>query len=188
MLELNSMSDLKELTDEQIIELVINQDQELYREIIERYQAKLLRYANYLVRNEAEAADVVQNAFIKAFVNLNSFKTKLKFSSWIYRIVHNEAINSLVKNKKEEPILEGMDFSGKENIVDNFIEQEEKTILRVCLSHLPIIYAEPLSLFIFEEKSYEEIADILRLSIGTVGSRISRGKILIKKICQTTRK
>ena len=182
------MIDLKELTDEKIIDRVINQDQELYREIIERYQAKLLRYANYLVRNDAEAADVVQNSFIKAFINLNSFKAKLKFSSWLYRIVHNEAINSLLKNKKEKPILEGMDFSDTENIVANFMEQEEKEALRVCASKLPIIYAEPLILFIFEEKNYEEIADILRLPIGTVGSRINRGKILIKKICQTIKK
>ncbi|MCX6793391.1 MAG: sigma-70 family RNA polymerase sigma factor [Candidatus Falkowbacteria bacterium] len=182
------MKELSILADEVVIEQVVHQDQELYREIIARYQEKLLRYANYLVHDSQEAADIVQTSFIKAFVNLNSFKAKLKFSSWIYRIVHNEAINSLLKHKKEQPILEEMDFPAKEDMVEDLMHQEEREALKTCANKLPLIYSEPLLLFIFEEKNYEEISDILRLPLGTVGSRINRGKTLIKKICQTQQK
>lgn len=65
-----------EITDEQLVEKVRRADQELYREVVGRYQEKLLRYANYLCRDEAMAADVVQQAFIKAFINLNGFDIK----------------------------------------------------------------------------------------------------------------
>ena len=76
------------------MDAVRTKDQELYGEVVRRYQDKLLRYADYLMQNESRAADVTQNAFIKAFINLNSFDTGKKFSSWIYRITHNEAINN----------------------------------------------------------------------------------------------
>jgi RNA polymerase sigma-70 factor (ECF subfamily) len=127
----------------------------------------------------------VQNTFIKAFINLNSFNTKKKFSTWIYRITHNEAINEVLKHKNEIPILEDMDFESNENIELDFSRNETKEKIRNCLAKIPLIYSEPLSLFFLEEKSYEEISDILRLAIGTVGTRINRAKILMKKICQT---
>ena len=95
------MVKIKNLSDEALVELVCSQNQELYAEIVRRYQDKLMRYAHYLTQNEDQAADVVQEAFIKAFINLKGFNTKKKFSSWIYRIVHNQAINYLKKYQKE---------------------------------------------------------------------------------------
>lgn len=180
------MNDYAELSDEQLVELVRSQDQELYRELVQRYQNKLLRYANYLVRNEEMAADVVQEALIKAFVNLQSFNTKKKFSSWLYRIVHNEAVNYLKKSKKVTP------FAGREWLADNiagdtdlendFLKREKEEDVRRSLEKLPLKYREPLILFYFEEKSYEEISDILRMPVGTVGTRISRGKALLREV------
>lgn len=178
------MNDFENLSDEEMVELVRSKDQELYRELVRRFQNKLLRYANYLVRDGEPAADVVQEAFIKAFVNLQSFNTQKKFSSWIYRIVHNEAINYLKKSKKVTP------FTGREWLPDkiksstdlenDFLKEEEKETVRFGLEKLPLKYREPLALFYFEEKSYEEISDILRLPVGTVGTRISRGKGLLR--------
>ena len=188
VISLKQMESLEKLTDEQVVDHVRTKDPEAYREIMARYQDKLMRYANYLARNDMEAADIVQNSFIKAFINLNGFDSKKKFSSWIYRIVHNEAINALAKRKHELPMPENMDFEDKKNIEMNFTKEEVRAMVRGCLSQIPPLYAEPLSLFFHEEKSYEEISDILRLPIGTVGTRINRAKILMKKICQTTQK
>jgi len=179
------MFDLSKLTDEQVADYVRRKDKEAYAEIVLRFQSKLLRYANNLTRDEAMSADIVQNSFLKAFVNLNSFKNKLKFSTWIYRIVHNEAINELVKHRRETPILPNMDFVGNIDLEDNFDKEEIKARISGCLNQIPLLYAEPLSLFFLEDKSYEEISDILRVPIGTVGTRINRAKILMKKICQT---
>lgn len=182
------MRDLKKLTDEQLIAYVRGKDQEAYLEVMLRYQNKLLRYANLLTSDEMKSADVVQNAFIKAFINLNGFNIKKKFSSWLYRIVHNEAINEMAKHKKEVPFPENFDFLDEKNMEKDFLQKETKARVEKCLSKMPLLYAEPLALFFLEEKSYEEISDILHLPTGTVGTRIKRAKILMKKICQTIKK
>ena len=88
------------LSDEELVMVIREQDQEQYAEIVNRYQDRLLRYALRLTNDRELAQDAVQKAFIKAFVNLHSFDTERKFSSWIYRIVHNESMNVLRKDKK----------------------------------------------------------------------------------------
>jgi RNA polymerase sigma-70 factor, ECF subfamily len=95
------MQNFKDFSDEQLVEEVRSKDQELYSHIVDRYQAKLMRYIKYLIFDEYKAADVVQETFIKAFINLNGFDTRKKFSSWIYRIAHNEAMNSVKKYHRE---------------------------------------------------------------------------------------
>ena len=91
------MQDISRLKDQEIVDLIRTKDKELYSELVKRYEDKLMRYALSIVGNEQKAADVVQQSFIKAYVNLQSFNLKKKFSSWIYRIVHNEAINEIKK-------------------------------------------------------------------------------------------
>jgi len=181
------MKDLNKLTDEQIIEIVRTKDKELYVEIVSRYQKKLLRYALFLIQDKTKAADAVQESFINAFINLNSFNLKMKFSSWIYRIVHNQIMNTFNKNKRELPLLDNIDFDSGKNIEIDFSKKEIKERVDRCINQMPIMYSEPLSLYYLEEKSYEEISDILRLPMGTVGTRINRAKVLMKKICQNTK-
>ncbi|MFA5792061.1 MAG: RNA polymerase sigma factor [Candidatus Paceibacterota bacterium] len=178
------MSDNEKLSDEEIVEKVRSSDQEFYTVIIERYQNKLLRYATNLIKDEHKAIDVVQESFIKAFINLNGFNIKKKFSSWIYRIVHNEAINAVKKYYKEIPMPEDVDFQSEENIEDDFFKKEIITKVEKCLGKMPLLYSEPLTLRYIEDKSYEEISDILRIPMGTVAIHISRAKILMKHICQ----
>jgi RNA polymerase sigma-70 factor (ECF subfamily) len=178
------MLDINELSDKEIVEKVRTSDQELYAVIIDRYQKKLIRYAYNLIKNEDKAVDIVQESFIKAFINLNDFNIEKKFSSWIYRIVHNQAINLAKKYQKETPLLENWDFKSDDNIESDF--EEKETIERVerCLKEIPLLYSEPLSLYYIDEKSYEEISDILRIPMGTVATRINRAKKIMKNICQ----
>jgi len=178
------MKGLSKLSDEKIVLLVREKDKNFYSEIIRRYEKKLLGYANYLTFDDSDAADVVQNTFIKAYINLNGFKIKNKFSSWIYRITHNEAMNILNKRKKQVQFDQNIDFDSGVNLEDEVILKELRSHTQNCLKQMPVIYSEPLSLHFLEEKSYEEISDILRVPIGTVGTRISRAKSIMKKICQ----
>ena len=181
------MKDISKLSDEKIVELTRKKDKELFVHIIKRYQDKLMRYSNYLVGDEHNAADIVQESFIKAYTNLNGFDIKKKFSSWIYRIVHNEAINLINKQKKQVSLYKDVDYDSGIDIEDGFVKKELENRTHNCLSKMPVIYKEPLSLFFLDEKSYEEISDILRIPIGTVGTRINRAKFLMKKICQKTK-
>lgn len=180
------MKDIKNLSDEELVDLVRNKDQELYREVVRRYQDKLMRYATGLIQDEGKAADVVQEAFIKAFINLRGFNAQKKFSSWIYRIVHNESVNYIKKHKKEISLENNkwieQAVRSDENIEEDFSRKEAKMILYQSLKELPLKYRSPLILYYLEEKTYEEISDVLRIPIGTVGTRINRGKKLMRVI------
>jgi RNA polymerase sigma-70 factor (ECF subfamily) len=181
------MPDIKNISDEQLVVKVRKEDKELYAEIVNRYQDKLMRYATYLINNEEKAADVVQEGLIKAYVNLNGFNTKKKFSSWIYRIVHNEAMNAVKKYHKESPLVDNMDLQSGVDLEEEFDKKQVKEMAQDCLKNMPIKYSEPLELYFIEDYSYEDISDILRLPMGTVATRINRAKALMKKICQTSK-
>jgi RNA polymerase sigma-70 factor (ECF subfamily) len=178
------MSDTSELTDEEIVEKVRSSDWDSYVVIIERYKNKLLRYAGNLVHDEDSAVHIVQDAFIKAYINLNGFDTQKKFSSWIYRIVHNEAMNAVKKYKREVPILDGFDFEDGQDIENEFEQKETVERVETCLQSMPLIYSEPIALYYLNEKSYEEISDILRIPMGTVATRMRRARKLMKHLCQ----
>ncbi len=173
-----------ELSDEQLIKIIREKDRELYGEIIKRYQTKLSHYLRKFICNIDELEDILQDVFIKAYKNLYSFNTKKKFSSWIYRIAHNEAVNYLKKNSKIQISMDEVEYK----IVDEKIDINghiDKVFLKKeigkYLESIKLKYREPLILFYFEQKSYEEISDILRVPISTVGTLISRGKKMIKE-------
>jgi RNA polymerase sigma-70 factor (ECF subfamily) len=180
--------EVEKLGDEELVEHVRTEDQEAYAEVVKRYQMKLLRYAESLVGDGQMAEDVVQEAFIKVYKNLRGFNVKKKFSSWIYRIVHNEAINELKREKRfvslEANRWVDEKYDNGENVEGEFSKGEIKKMVGGCLKKLPIKYREPVVLFYLEEKSYEEIGDILRMPVGTVGTRMRRGKKILRKLCK----
>jgi len=178
------MQNYNDKSDEEVVFYVQSKDQEAYSVIVERYQNKLLRYVNSIVKEHAKAADTVQETFIKSFINLRSFDNKKKFSSWIYRIAHNEALNAIKKNHKEIYFDDDFDFPSDENITENFEKKEIASKVESCINKMSLLYSEPLVLYAIEEKSYEEISDILRIPMGTVATRISRAKLLMKNICK----
>lgn len=180
------MPEIAEMSDEELVVQVREKDQELYRFIVERYEQRLRRYALTLVRDPDKAEDVLQSTFIKAFVNLRGFKSNKKFSSWIYRIVHNEAMNELKKHKREVSIDDSPEVhvvpDAKESVEEKIERSEIRRMLERCLNLLDVKYREPLILFYFQDLVYEEICDVLHLPIGTVGTRINRGKKLLKAL------
>lgn len=172
-------------TDEEIVELTRKNDKELFAHLIDRYEAKLAAYIKRLVANSPEAEDLVQQAFINAFVNLNNFDTDQKFSSWIYRIAHNLAVNWL-KKKKANISLDDDDeamrlrLKDKVDLEDDLMAKEAGTLLIDAINRLPEKFKEPFMLKYLEDKSYEEISFILRLPKNTVGTFIGRAKKLLK--------
>ena len=168
-------------SDEQIVVKVRESDKEAFSEIIRRYEAKLTHYLRKFIRDNDELEDVLQDVFIKAYVHLQDFDVSLSFSSWVYRIAHNELVNTLKKRKHISiPIFE-FDILFPTFIKDTrTMEAHEQQSLRVmldqCLDKLPIQYKEILVLYFFEEFEYKEIADILHIPISTVGVRLFRAK------------
>lgn len=178
------MQKINEMSDEALIEEIRTRNKELYSELVKRYQDKLLRYARYLINDDHKAQDVVQESFIKAFINLNGFSIKKSFSSWIYRIVHNESINEIKKSKKVTTIDEDANYQSTQDIEESYSKQEIIKEAEHCLKNMPVRYSEPLALYYLDDKSYNEISDIMRIPMGTVATRINRAKVIMKKICQ----
>ncbi len=177
---------LSKVSDEYLVEVVRSEDKEKYALLVKRYQDKLLRYATMLIGDESLAYDAIQNAFIKAYRNLHGFNTKKKFSSWIYRIVHNEAINLVKKHKREIHLNDEtwkIGFQDETDLELEYIVKEDQELVNRCLLKLDFKYREPLILFFLQGHSYEEISDILRLPMGTVATRINRGKKYLAKVC-----
>ncbi len=171
-------------TDEELVNQVRSGDKEIYAELVRRYEPKLLRYASSLLNDREIAMDAVQDTFIKAYVNLNGFNSKRRFSSWIYRILHNEAMNLLKKHHREVKFPEGFDAADPNHFEVELSRKETIKMVHKCLDKIPIKYAEPVALFYLEDKSYEEISDILRIPAGTVGVRINRAKKAMRMTCQ----
>lgn len=175
------------LSDSLVVSLVLKGDKDMYAVLVERYEAKLLRYATYLVEDYDAASDIVQEAFIKTYVNLKGFNTGKSFSSWVYRITHNEAMNAIKKNKKTATFTQ-LEKDEDDFFVDSkFAENIDKIFLKKevqdCVKSLELKYQEVIALYFFEHLSYEQISDVLRIPKSTVGVRINRAKKLLKEVC-----
>lgn len=191
-----SMIDKKclDLDDNQLVGLSLEDSQYFYC-LMRRYEEKLANYVKrftYLV--DEDIADIVQESFIKAYQHLNDCDCKLKFSSWMYRIVHNQTINFMKKNKNPVKI----DFENDDEFVDwliadtdiekeTIIKQQNEEIKKI-IEKLKPIYKEVLILKFFEDKDYQEISDILQKPMGTVATLLSRAKIQFKQIYEKEKK
>ncbi|MFW6210277.1 MAG: RNA polymerase sigma factor [Patescibacteria group bacterium] len=153
--------------------------------LVERYEQPLRRYVTRLgVRNHDDQLDVLQEVFLKAYRNINSFDTKLKFSSWIYRIAHNEAVSWFRKrNARPEghAVADGEEVieflrSGEVSPEEQFDTVVNAEAVNIALRRLDDRYRNALILRYFEHKEYQEISDILRVPVGTVGTLLHRGK------------
>ena len=181
------MEDFSERTDEELVSLSL-EDKEAFWIIVRRYEDKLSRYIKRisLIRGDV-LEDLLQDIFVKVYVNLNSFDTSLKFSSWIYRITHNETISYFRKNKKHEEFVsipdEDLEVVASElHIEEDHSNKDSLEKLNEGIFELKEKYREVIVLKFIEDKSYEEISDILQIPTNTVGTQINRAKKHLKKI------
>lgn len=158
-------------------------DREYLGCLIDRYEEKLRRYLRrFMPSLREEEDDVLQEIFLKVFTHARAFDSALSFSSWVYRIAHNEAVSWLRRQNKRaqtytydeeeialfrESILQAM--QKEEYMVTN------DEVQRVLYA-LPAHYRSVLVLFFLEGKTYEEISDILTIPVGTVGTYMHRAK------------
>jgi RNA polymerase sigma-70 factor (ECF subfamily) len=185
------------LSDNDLVFRVQKGRTELFGIVIERYQGKLFAYLYRLIGNQDEAQDLLQDVFIKAFRNMNSYDVERKFSSWIYRIAHNEAINHL-KRKSLRRFISWEDIvSTRDKLMTSETEDgADKAWLRKeiinevdqVINKLPSKYKQVLLLRYYSEKSYEEISEILQKPINTVGTLINRAKKKMNKEVEKNKK
>lgn len=174
-------------TDEELVILTLK-ERDTYEYLMQRYEAKLMRYIRRIsgARRE-DAQDILQEVFLKAYRNLNDFDSRLKFSSWIYRIAHNETVSHLRKlnvrrtvQLDAHPALADMlhsNFDIEESIDKRYIKKH----LHEMIGMLDEKYRTVLILRYEEEKNYQEISDILRKPTATVATLLRRAKEKLRK-------
>lgn len=180
------MDSKEQNTDEDLVKMVINGNSEAFGILIDRYDSKLRKYVDYIVYDKAQTEDIVQDTFIKSYENLRGFDLNKKFSNWIYRIAHNTAISELRKRKKiidiDIEIISELFSTGK-SIEKDYERESEIETVKTCLHIMEQKYKEVLILYYLEEKSYEEICEILKIPIGTLSVRLNRARKKLKDLC-----
>jgi RNA polymerase sigma-70 factor (ECF subfamily) len=154
--------------------------------LVERHQGRLFSVVRNYTRNPVEVEDIVQDAFLKAFKRLESFQHQASFSTWLQRIAINTALD-FIKRCGRSPIQAVED---PEMLVEGVpqvhapsarLESEEiAEITHSVLDELPEIFRTVIIMRELEERSYQEIADLLEISIGTVESRLYRARARFK--------
>ncbi len=157
--------------------------------IVRRYELPVSRYVRRLLGGSGQSAeDVLQDVFLKVYVNLNDYDQTRPFTPWIYRIAHNEAMSFLRKKRAERYVISGEEgMLILDRVSDGFNIQEEidrlrlENCVRSAIGNLEPRYRDALVLRYLEDKSYEEISEILELPMGTVATLINRGRKRLRR-------
>lgn len=161
-----------------------------YANLVEKYQDRLLNSVFQVVGGREEAEDVVQEAFVQAFVKLDTFQGTSAFYTWIYRIAFNLAVSRRRKRRPEHSIDHLREQTGDEPLddataVDAELEREERCQqLYAALDQLSDEHRKIVVLRELEELCYEEIAEVLELPVGTVRSRLHRARLQLREYLQ----
>jgi RNA polymerase sigma-70 factor (ECF subfamily) len=144
-----------------------------------------MRYGRRFLATTEDIEDMVQEVFIKAYTKLQSYDTSRPFSPWLYRIAHNQFVNELRRQSRQPwsvfdadtifPTLAAPETTDRESLVADLSGE-----LAAAVATLKPKHREPLVLFFYEELSYAEIADVLRIPVTTVGVRINRAKAQLR--------
>jgi RNA polymerase sigma-W factor len=177
------------------IERALKGDQSACRDLVKRYERGIYNMIYQMVKNREEAEDLVQETFIKAFNALDSYNNQFAFSTWLYKIAFNNCIDSIRKHKlKTYPLdrpIETREGSVQQEIRDDSTSPEKEMLflekrkqINQAIRCLPEKYKRVILLRHQEEKTYEEIAEIMNIPLGTVKARIFRAREMLKRCIQ----
>lgn len=194
---------LQNKEDVEIVRLILSGNKDLFEKILDNYQQQILIYCTRLLNWHAEdGKDATSSTFVKAYINLASFNPKLQFSSWLYRIAHNEAINKIKQNSKHWtlPIDKLIEKNGQnDNIFSKFLSQadqnsvsritvfeenDKKFDLEMILDKLKTDDKNILLLFYIQELSLEQIGEILKITTNNAKVRLFRARDKAKKLAK----
>ena len=172
-----------EIDDRELVRRVLAGQTDDFRVLVDRHQQSIFRFASGLVGNREEAQDVMQEAFLAAFVNLSGYdSSRAAFSTWLFTIARNRCLNLL---KQRRPIDHNEpDSIGDVPSADPLVSQELSQQLDRALAALPVEQRSAFVLAEIEELPYAEIARIEQTSVGTVKSRIHRAKQRLQSLLE----
>lgn len=178
--------------DDELICRLRTCEEAAYEESIARFHQPVYNLAFRLLNDSADAADVVQEVFLKVFRNVGHFRNQSSLKTWVYRITVNEAHNQrrwFFRHRSREVGLDDEAENGRGRAVadsaqspfDYAFDREKQVLIENALARINPLFREVVVLRDIEDLSYEEIADVLQISLGTVKSRILRGREALKE-------
>jgi len=194
---LQSTVSIENLSDHELIEATKRGDEAAFAEIVNRYRKPITNYLYRFLNDYEEAVDLSQETFVRVYFAIERYHTDYAFSTYIYRIATNLGISEIRRRKRrklisltglfqydDEPAQDFQPPDEKPLPVENLIENEQKETISRAIAALPEKYRAPVVLRDVEGKSYEEVAAILKLGLGTTKSRISRGRKILREKLQ----
>lgn len=187
---------MKNLSDAELVESVRTECPDAYEEIICRYERKIFAYIYRFVREKEESEDIAQNVFVKVYLHLDEFDATRKFSSWIYRIAHNEAINFLKKRNRKhfvswEDLATSKDkleaSSTERTPVEVWLRKEVREEVRAALRKLPVKYRRIIEMRYYKNESYGQMSRELKKPVNTVGTLLNRAKKKLSRVMREKR-
>ena len=176
------------LEDNALVELALQRDQGAFAQLLEKYRSSLMTHILKYVSVVEDAEDICQCSFEKAFMNIERYNPQYAFSTWLYNIAQNEAIDHLRRSRatinsvpisSEREALEVMAGSSPE---EDFIIVQAVRELVESIQNLPEGYRQVAELRFIKDFAYEDIARTLNLPLGTVKTRINRSRKLLEKM------
>jgi len=184
--------DTPPVTDADIVAAVLKGDQDRYGELVKRYQGRLVNYLLRLLRDLAEAHDLAQDVFLKTYLALDRYDPSYKFSTWLFRVAQNAAIDKLRKRRLAVVSMDRPSRYGADDSVWEFPSQEKNPYghlrntergeaIRGAIDSLPWEYRELIVMRHYGELSYDEIATLKEMPLGTVKNKLFRGRQMLKE-------
>ncbi|GHO94100.1 ECF RNA polymerase sigma factor SigW [Reticulibacter mediterranei] len=181
--------------DENDAELVVASqggDQDAFAQLVQRHQRRVFNLVFRMLQQYEEANEVTQETFLAAWQGLSSFRGDARFSTWLYRIAYNCCLKQLEQRKKDKALNAAiqaehlLDHADKEERASTVLEiHDYQNLVREHLSMLPAKYRVVLVLRHLQEMTYEEMAEILTIPIGTIKTHLFRARNLLKERLET---
>src|ERR687897_744404 len=182
--------DLSAASDRELVAIAVNGFDGSFEELVRRYQRPIAAYVYRMVGNYESALDLTQEIFIKVYNSLSRYRAEFKFSTWIYKIAHNAAVDHLRRNTTREQSLmigpEGDQFdlpleSGGFSPEQESERKERRGEIESVVRSLPANYRELIILRHSQDLSYEEIVEVTGLPLGTVKNRLFRAREMMRQ-------
>ena len=174
--------------DHDLIAKSLQGNQKAFRELLARHHATAYAVVRGVLGDSDEVEDVIQQVYVKVFRGLDRFRGDAKFSTWLYQIARNEAINEVKKKRMQTADIEDVVLAAPDHERPDASYQRSRagTELNAAMAKIDERYRMALELHYMGERSYEEIAEIMDLPLGTVKTYIHRGKAELKRVMTQT--
>jgi len=176
------------LNDQIIVSQVVSGQKDLFRLLVRQHEKAVYGMGLSFFRNQDDAADFTQEVFLKAYRNLSGFEGRSRFSTWLYKIAYNTALNEVNRRKEYHSLAEEdspLLISDGETPERLALRNSVKEAVRAAIKELPERFRICVDMFFFYDRSYQEIEAITGIPVNTIKSHVFRAKILLREKLET---